>query len=403
MLETMKECLEWLYEPRDLGEKYDLSRMQNAMRIFGNPVDYKCIHIAGTNGKGSTLSYIKNALMRAGYNVGTYISPFVVIFNERITFNNMYITDKEFIDYTNVVRVNMLSENFELTFFEILTMIAFLYFKDKGVDYAIIETGLGGRLDATNVISKEVAVITNIGYDHMEILGDTLEEILMEKLGIVHNNLVTTIQHSLRPLVNSFCDERGVDLTYADEVVGLLVDIDKTEFWYKDFHISLKMLGDHQAVNASLAIETLLYLRNYRGLKISDDEIKTGIEGTFWPGRLERIGPRTYVDGSHNINGVRSLTNFLSHFNCPKTIVFSCLADKNYSEMIAEVDSIADEIFFTTFDYYRAAPAKLLFDASTHPKKKLLSNYKEGFNHLSKRGITVFCGSLYFISLVRQK
>ncbi|QVK20164.1 bifunctional folylpolyglutamate synthase/dihydrofolate synthase [Mycoplasmatota bacterium] len=403
MFETMEECLEWLYEPREFEIKFDLSRMKKAMELFNNPTNFKAIHIAGTNGKGSTVSFIKNALMSAGYNVGTFISPYVVVFNERITYNNQYISDKDFIKYINTIKLGLLTTDLKISFFEILTIIAFLYFQDMEVDYAIIETGMGGRLDSTNVIDKEVAVITNVGFDHMETLGDTIEKIAKEKLGIVRTNLVTSVSKELRPFVTDYCKVRNVDLVFTDEVYSVSVSDSSTSFIYKNFDVKLSMLGEHQASNASLAIETLLYLRDKSKLIITDEQILKGLRQTFWPGRLEKIRDNVYVDGAHNIDGINTLAKFLDNIDKPKTIIYSCFKDKDYKSMIKELEKHADEIYFTEFDYHRAESAENLYNVSLHENKYLVPDYNDTFNYIKKGNMTVFCGSLYFISLVRQK
>jgi len=403
MFDTMDECLEWLYEPRDFEKKVDLSRMKKAMDVFNNPIDFKCIHIEGTKGKGSTLSYIKSALITAGYNVGTFISPFVVVFNERITFNNQYISDTDFIKYINTIKLNLLTANLELSFFEILTIAAFLYFQDMDVDYAIIETGVGGRLDSTNVINKEVAVITNVGMDHMETLGNTIEEIAKEKLGIVRTNLITSISKELKPFVVEYCNVRNVDLTFIDNMYSIKITESSTTFKYKEFDVKLSMLGEHQAFNASLAIETLIYLRENKGLVITNEHILTGLKKTFWPGRLEKIDDNVYVDGAHNLDGIKSLANFLDKIDKPKTVIYSCFKDKDYPQMIQTLEKHVDEIIFTEFDYPRAEKSVNLYKVSQHANKHLVKDYKDTFKLINKDNMTVYCGSLYFISLIRQK
>jgi len=403
MFETMKECFDWLYEPREFNKKFDLSRMQKAMDIFNNPIDYKCIHVAGTNGKGSTVSYLKSSLITAGYNVGTFISPFVVVFNERITFNNQYITDDEFIKYINHVRINLTISKLEISFFEILTIISFLYFQDKEVDYAIIETGVGGRLDSTNVINKEVALITNVGLDHTDILGDTLKKIAHEKLGIVTNALITSVQPELRDQFVKYTKVRNAEIIFTQAIDNLILSLTNTKFKYKGLDIEISMLGEHQSKNASLAIEALLYLREKKGLKITDEQILKGLKRAFWPGRLEKIDDFVYVDGAHNVAGIQSLVNFFKNIDQKITVVFSCLTDKPKKEMLELLEPNVDEIYFTEFNYHRCEKAEHLYEISNHSNKHLIKNHDEIFNYLKKDNFTIFCGSLYFISLIRRK
>ena len=402
MLKTLDECFDWLYEPREFEAKFDLSRMYKAIDLFNRPIDYKCIHVAGTNGKGSTVSYIKNMLIQSGYKVGTFISPFVVIFNERITLNNQYISDEDFIRLCNHVHINLMTASLEISFFEILTLISFLYFEENEVDYAIIETGVGGRLDSTNVINKELALITNVGLDHQDMLGDTLEKIAKEKLGIVDDVLISSVQDSLKPLFEEYTSMRNSKVIFTERVEELKNSIDSTTFKYKGLDVELSMLGEHQASNASLAIDAVLYLKENKRLEISKEDMLKGLKNTFWPGRLEKIGKSVYVDGAHNREGVTSLVNFLNKFPQKKQIIFSCLSDKPQDEMITLLDEVADEIIFTEFDYPRCEQAKVLYEQSTHLNKKIVQDYTETFNLVDDSALTVFCGSLYFISLVRQ-
>ncbi len=402
MLKTIEDCFEWLYEPREFDVKFDLSRMYKAMDVFNSPIDYKCIHVAGTNGKGSTVSYLKNMLITAGYKVGTFISPFVVIFNERITLNNQYISDEDFIRLCNHVYINLNASNIEISFFEILTIISFLYFEENEVDYAIIETGVGGRLDSTNVINKEVALITNVGLDHLEMLGDTIEAIAKEKLGIVNDVLISSVQDELRPMFTKYTSMRGSKVIYTEAVDELINTIDLTTFSYKGLNVQLSMLGEHQAKNAALAIDAINFLKEEKGLVISNEQMLKGLKNSFWPGRLEKLRTNLYVDGAHNAEGVTSLINFIKKFPIKKQIVFSCLADKPTQEMVSLLDSVADEIIFTEFVYPRCEKAVNLYNLSNHENKKLVEDYKETFKLVDEDALTIYCGSLYFISMIRQ-
>lgn len=403
MFKTLEECFDWLYEPREFEIKYDLGRIQQALDALGNPTDYKFIHIGGTNGKGSTLSYIKNSMINAGYNVGTFISPYVVNFNERITYNNEYIKDEEIIHYMNQIRMSLEFEGIVITYFEVLTIMAFMFFSDKGVDYALMEVGLGGRLDSTNVIPhKEVAVITNVGYDHMDILGTDIVGIAKEKLGIVHDKLITSIQPELRGLFEEYTKARRADMQIVEKPAVIESKKDSTYFEHEGFKIKLSMLGEHQAHNAALAIETLKYLRDYKGLDITDLAIIKGLTKTFWPGRLENIKDNIYVDGGHNVEGITTLCNFLKNIDEKKRVIFTCLKDKPYEKMVELLDEVADELIITEFVYDRALEAEELYRVSNHQNKHLVKNYKDTFEMIDD-GMTIYCGSLYFISKIRQE
>nr|HPJ24136.1 Mur ligase family protein [Bacillota bacterium] len=223
MFKDFETTKNWIENIKRFGSKLDLSRMTKVLARLGNPEKaYKTIHVAGTNGKGSTASYIKNILVEAGFKVGIYISPYIVKFNERIAIGDTYISDEAVMLYANQLlpiwdEFNDINDT--ITFFEVLTIICFLYFKDQAVDYGVIEVGLGGTLDATNVIMPEVSVITNISYDHMNVLGNTLESIAMNKLGIVKEGvpLVTSVENKdLYPLFLETTDKMHSPLTIID-------------------------------------------------------------------------------------------------------------------------------------------------------------------------------------------
>lgn len=402
MFQTLDECFEWLYEPREFPVKYDLSRMHLALRAVGDPIDYKTIHVGGTNGKGSTVTYLKHALIQAGYKVGTFISPYVVVFNERITLNHDYIKDDEFIYYMNHIYTVLQLERLTLSYFEILTVLAYLYFKDQEVDYAIMEVGLGGRLDSTNVMpNKEIALITNIGHDHMAELGDDINGIAKEKLGIVDDALVTTVQPEFHELFSKYTTQRGATISFVEEPTNVVTSLSNTTFDFRDYHVTLSMLGEHQAKNATLAIAGLEYMREHKGLVITNEQITEGLKRAFWPGRLEKISETVYIDGGHNEEGVETLVRFLETVDEPKRIVFTCLADKPYEKMIQLVDAACDELVLTEFKYERAIAGETLFDFSKHPNKTLIKNYKDTYTVLDDK-MTIYCGSLYFISKIRQ-
>ncbi len=402
MLKTLDECFDWLYVDFNFEIKYDLSRIKKALNHLNNPINYKCIHVAGSNGKGSTVAYLKSCLVNAGYKVGTFISPYIISFNERITLNNRYISDREFIDLVNKVKYVFDQNKLILTYFEVLTVIAFCFFEEQKVDYAIVETGLGGRIDSTNVIDKEVALITNIGYDHMEVLGDTIEEIAAEKLGIVKDCLITSVDSELKLLFQSYCKKIKAKIKFVDSIENLVIGELSTSFKYKNYQVTLKMLGQHQAKNASLAIECLNYLRENKNLLITNQQILTGLEKTVWPGRLEKINDFIYVDGAHNVAGIKALCKFMETVDKKKNIVFTCLKDKQKKEMIALLDQTFDKIYFTEFKFERSESAQNLYDLSNNKNKELSLDYTEVAAKFKKDEFNIFCGSLYFISIIRD-
>ena len=416
MFTKLDDAINWIESIKRFGDKYDLSRMELACNMLGNPEnELNVIHVAGTNGKGSTVSYLKHILLSEGYNVGTFTSPYIVSFNERITYNYDDITSEELIYYINQV-YNLHFEVLEkyndaISFFELLTLISLLYFKDKQCDFIIYEVGLGGKLDATNIVKPIITAITNINFDHMHILGDTIEEIALCKLGIVKEGikLVTTeINPDLLELFKDYCKNKKAPLTIVSES-----DItnphfgELTSFNYMDEEFSIKMMGTHQVVNASLAIEIIKQLNNLEKTNVSLSNIRLGLLKTNWPGRLETFGS-IILDGAHNIGGVTVLRDSMQTLYKDKYIkvLFTSMADKEYFDVIKVLESFVDEIHFTDFDYPRCETAENLYNVSSHPKKyleKSVDEAIESLRDLKDNEILLITGSLYFISLVRKK
>jgi len=416
MFTKLNEAITWIESIKRFGDKYDLSRMELACNILGNPENtLKVIHIAGTNGKGSTVSYLKNILLAQGYNVGTFTSPYIVSFNERITYNENNISSDDLLYYINKVsslHYEVLEKyNDAISFFELLTLISLLYFKDKECDYVIYEVGLGGKLDATNIVKPIITAITNINFDHMHILGSTLEKIALCKLGIVKENipLVTSEQNrDLLELFKAYTKNKHAVLTKVSEekITNTHFGVRST-FEYKNEEFSIKMMGTHQVINASLAIEIIKQLNKIKKTEVSLSNISIGLLKTTWPGRLEMFG-KIILDGAHNVGGATVLKESMLTLYKDKDIkvLFTSMADKEYFDVIKILESFASEIHFTDFDYPRCETAKNLYDVSSHPLKYLEDNVDDALNSLKDlkdNEILLITGSLYFISLVRKK
>lgn len=415
MFTNLSDAINWIESVKRFGDKYDLSRMELACKLLGNPEKkLPVIHIGGTNGKGSTVSYLKHILLESDYNVGTFTSPYVVSFNERITYNYNNISDNELLDYVNQIKNlydKVLKEyNQVITFFELITLISFIYFADRKVDFVIYEVGLGGTLDATNVVHPFVTAITSISYDHMNVLGDTLEEILQNKLGIVKEGipLITAIrQQELHEQIKRTCNQRNSKYTIISK--GSFQNItfgSHTNFIYKGESYRLNMLGNHQIWNAAVAIELALKLNELKYADISLSNIKLGLYNAFWPGRLEQFGS-VYIDGAHNIGGITALKETVLTLFSDRYIkvLYTSMADKEYFDIIKVIESFADEIHFTQFDYERCETAQNLYDVSSFDKKFIhddaIKAIKE-LKKLQKNEVLLITGSLYFISLVRK-
>ncbi len=416
MFQTFEEAVAWIENSHRFGEKLDLVRMNLACDMLGHPEkSFRSIHVAGTNGKGSTTNFIKNILYSAGYKVGIYTSPYVVSFNERIGINMHYISDDDVVKYANIL-LDLWNDVYEthhdsITFFEILTLMCFLYFRDNQIDIAVVEVGLGGLLDATNVIDPLVSVITNISYDHMKQLGNTLESIALNKLGIVKPNrpLVTTEDNpQLFGLFESVCKEKNSALTFvtSSDITEIKVGV-HTEFIYKNTRYKLQLTGLHQIKNASLSIATIEVLRQLKEIDLDERNIYQGLWMTQWPGRFEIFQNNIVLDGAHNIGGIESLKNSLRLVFPTQTIkcLFCMMKDKEHFKVIGELDTIVDEFHFTQIDYHRSATAAELYEESHHEHRFMHEDAEVAFKtlkaSLKDNEVLVVTGSLYFISFIR--
>jgi dihydrofolate synthase / folylpolyglutamate synthase len=416
MFTTFESAKDWIESSIRFGDKLDLKRMTIASSKLHHPErQFKTIHIAGTNGKGSTTNFVKNILKQAGFQVGIYTSPYVVKFNERIGINDTYISDEDIIVYTNKIK-NIWDEVYEeyqdsITFFEILTLMAFCYFADQHVDYAVIEVGLGGLLDATNIILPEVCAITNISWDHMKQLGNSLESIAMNKLGIVKPTipLITTEANpALIPLFEQVCAQNHSEITWVSVEDATDIELqEETTFRYHGQHFRLHLTGFHQVKNACLAMEIVHCLQKKEKFSLNERMMYQGLYETSWPGRFEIFHHNIVLDGAHNIGGAESLKTTLQSLYKGKIIkgLFCMMKDKEHEKVIALFDDLFDEFHFTQIDYKRSATAEELCLESKHPKKFAHPDYKEAFEllrQLKDNEVLIITGSLYFISEIRQ-
>jgi dihydrofolate synthase/folylpolyglutamate synthase len=289
--------------------------------------------------------------------------------------------------------------------------MCFLWFRDEGVAWGVIEVGLGGLLDATNVIVPEAACITNINWDHMKQLGNTLESIALNKLGIVKPGipLLTTEENPvLIPLFAEHCRQKEAPLHLVDASMAEEVSLgEKTSFTWKGVRYGLKLAGAHQVKNAVLAIETIRTLAEKEAIHVDARNIHDGLERTTWPGRFEIFDHRIVLDGAHNIGAIRTLEAAVRDVFPGKRVVclFCMMKDKDHAAAIAELDGFVDEVHFTAIDYHRVASAAELYAESNHPDKHLDPDPAAAFALLRdsvRDGILLVCGSLYFVSFIRR-
>lgn len=412
-----KSFIEWVQSQKRFSKKTNLDNMKYFCKLLCNPESsFKAIHVTGTNGKGSTVAMLTSVLMAKGYNVGTFTSPYIECFNERIAFNTKPIDDDDLLKMANrVIEIYPILEenNFpKPTFFEFITLCAFCYFKSlNNLDYAVIEVGMGGRLDSTNVITPIVSIITNVALDHMQILGNTKEAILKEKLGIVKDNIPVVCglkEENLKMIATNVANIHNSQIVFPkyNEVKNVKCDLSKTCFTYQCQDYQLSLLGFHQVENALLVIETFNLLKD--DLKLSIQDLHNGLKNTKWVGRLEKINddPVIYIDGGHNIDGISRITEFVKSLNIPNVrAVISISHDKELLPMIKMVDKTFDEIIFTSYTYARSAKAEDLYNLSSSKNKKCIENLDVAVKYVltNKKPITIFLGSLYLASEIRNK
>jgi dihydrofolate synthase/folylpolyglutamate synthase len=384
---------------------FALKLFAQLMEDLGNPqLRLNCLHIAGTNGKGSTANYLRSVLETAGYKAGLFTSPHLIDHNDRFKINNVPISDEDLLMYIN--RTIPYWQQYSLTMFEIDTLIAIWYFLDQQVDWAVFEVGLGGRLDATNVIVGKVCLITSIGFDHMEYLGDTLGKIAFEKAGIIKpGSVVLTAVNDEEPLsiISQVCGDKDCLLTVVDTDIPSSLYGWKQTYNFKGLNIELRSVAKYQIHNSALAIEALMVMRKAGWIDFTDEHLLEGIKDANWLGRFEVMSedPLVIIDGAHNEPGVKALTESLSALPRPLVTIFSALMDKETDKMLRMLIDVSDDVIVSEFDFHRAQKADVLgkgFNVSVIPN--FLQAYQEGLSR-STGGTLLITGSLYFISMVR--
>ncbi len=417
------DALNYIQKPRKEQIDLGLERMIALLGYIGNPEkSLKFIHIAGTNGKGSTLNYMASVLQEAGYDVGLFTSPYVNKSTEQIKINDLEMTEKDFVNI--VQRLKPVIDKMEQsvlgrpTEFEIFVAMAIVYFAEKKPNIVLFETGLGGRLDATNVITPIVSMITNIGYDHMNFLGDTLVEIACEKAGIIKRGVPTVSgckQPDVQLVIRQTATRQHVLLTqlgtdFALEKVG-----ESYTFYSNQVSIpgiTLSMLGNHQVKNAALALEAIQLLIKRHHFQISEAQMRRGLQKTKVTNRIEVVesSPTLIFDGGHNPDGTQALVDALQmHYEGKRIYVLFCaMKDKKIVEMINGLKQIASKIILTTFPFERAMEPNEVMVNFIHDETIFVDeNWEDAFTHyynrLKKDDVLVVTGSLYFLNEVRQK
>lgn len=397
-----------------------LQRMNLLMKALGNPQKHvKFIHVAGTNGKGSTATFLSNILTESGYRTGLYTSPSLVTFNERIRVNRKEIRDEDIVSILKKINKALNGLNIYPTEFEIYTAIAFQYFYEQYCDIVILEVGLGGRLDATNIIKNPlVTVITPISMDHMGVLGSTLTEIAMEKAGTIKRSCPVVL-YPQTDEVEKIIREKAFELDSPlyqpnfSTIETVSINMERQRFQYKTFeNLEINLLARYQLKNAAMAIETIEILKN-EGFLIFDHQIRRGLTKTQWPCRFEIVHkhPAIVLDGSHNLEGFESLVKNLKYYFPYKRIIgiVGLLKDKDCDNMLKEISPLLNECLTVTPQSSRAISAEDLavYFQENHQVHALpCRTYKDAaaiaFKKSGKKDVICAFGSLYFVGEIRS-
>ena len=406
----MIEVEKWLHSRIGLNFRSGLGRMQRAVDLLGNPEQtYPIIHVTGTNGKGSTIAFMRELFVAHGKTVGTFTSPHIVSIHDRICINGEPISDTDFIrlaDQVKAMEQRLLETHDQLSFFELLTLIALLYFKEQGVDLVLLEVGIGGLLDTTNVVTGEIAVITSIGLDHQETLGNSLEEIAEQKAGIFKQGRAAVIAN-LAPESQLVCQKIAEDLDVT------LYQADR-DFSFKSGHFSssladltrlkLGLEGAYQEENAALALQAFLLFMTERGEKVNEEAIRCALKTTSWAGRLEAVTEHIYLDGAHNLPALERLVEFIQEKiqqGYQPQILFGASKRTDYSGMLGYLtDHLPDTaLYVTSFDYQGSLEEQ---DLSGYHRVASYRDFIDDFEKSAgEKDLLFVTGSLYFISEVR--
>lgn len=422
------EAMDYIKSTAKFGSNLGLERTEKILELLGNPhKKLKCIHVAGTNGKGSTTAMIADILKESGYKVGMYTSPYILEFEERIQINGKNIPKDDLSKLITEVadavnRVYALGYDHP-TEFEIITCAAFLYYYREKVDYAVMEVGLGGRLDSTNVLVPLVSVITSISYDHMHILGNTLSEIAYEKAGIIKNGVPVVVypqEAEAFDVIERVCRERNAPLIKVPQNCVIHADTGSFNIPYQNisitteiekYDVELSLLGKHQLLNCATAVHAVEVLVKM-GAIISKGNILNALKKVKWIGRMEilRNEPLVVIDGAHNIDGITRLKESVeSYFKYNKLVlIIGILADKQVENMIRMIAPMAWKVITVAPHSERAESALRLkeivarYNNNVEYAQEYSTAYQKGMEYCNADDMLLVCGSLYMIGDMRK-
>ncbi len=423
-----QEALDYIHGTYRFGSKLGLENIKYLLNLLGDPhKKIKVIHVAGTNGKGSTCSYIHSILKEAGYSVGLYTSPYLEEFTERMRINGENIPKDKLANITAIIKEKieqMVAEGKNHpTEFEVVTAIAFCYYAQENVDFVVLEVGLGGRLDATNVVENPLlSVITPIGLEHTEYLGDALDKIAFEKGGIIKENNIVLSYPQENEVVNVFenlCKERNSKF-FSINFDNLRIhksdikeQIFSTNILGNNYNnLKIELVGVHQVYNACMAIGVIEILKQHRNININDEAILNGLSNTKWPGRFEVLkeNPLIIIDGAHNTHGAaalkKSIESLLEDYKI--TFVIGMLKDKEVHGVLKDIIPLMNKIIATTPNNPRAMKAKDLayklegFEKEVYANENIKDALNMAVEMTKPNEAIVVAGSLYMIGEVRK-
>ena len=422
---NFKESIDWLYSFKQYGSKLGLERVSYLIEQLENPQDnIKIIHVTGTNGKGSVCKFIGSILQKAGYVIGVYISPHLQRFSERIVVNNKEISDESvalLVEKIKPIVDDMTRQNNTPTFFEIVTAMAFQFFSDCNVDFAVVEVGLGGRFDATNVVNPLVSIITNISLEHTAQLGENVKSIAYEKAGIIKKDvpIVTATKNDAKDTIEKIAKEKNAPIALIDKKnwKRLSYSTNYQEFLiygnFNNYNVKTSLLGEYQGENIALAIAAVEQLQ-MNGIYLMDNDILEGIATTFNPGRMELISedPVVLLDGEHNPMGMKMLKKTLEQdFTYDKLIlVIGILKDKDIKHMLSAIISVSDVIVATESNNPRACKSEELkskiqelgFEKKLFVKSSISGAIMHAKLLANKKDMICISGSLFTVGEARS-
>lgn len=413
------DSLYWIHERTKFGIKPGVKRMEWMLDKLNNPqFNINGIHVGGTNGKGSTVAYLRSALVDNGYEIGTFTSPFIETFNERISLNGVPISDDAIVEL--VQKVKPVSEALEIetelgtaTEFEIITTMMFLYFGEiHPVDFVIVEAGLGIKNDSTNVFKPILSILTSIGLDHVDILGDTYVDIAKDKGAIVKPE--TPVIYAVKnedalKVIRDFVEQQNAEGIELDRDISVISQGEEFTYRYKNYELEtliLDMFGEHQKENAALAITALIELNESGLVELDFNKMINGIEAVRWTGRIEKVkdDPLMIIDGAHNLESIEALIKTLKDYYKIDNVdvLYAAINGKPIHAMVDQLKTIASTMYITDFDFPKACTKEEIYDEIRFEQKETVDDFVQFIENYEGQGL-VITGSLYFISEVKAK